>query len=83
MSPDSNTGSRRWLRLAEAAETLGVSHNTLRRWSDAGVLRCYRTSGGHRRYRRSDLERFLLDSGPTVDAAPILNTPRRSKTGHS
>ena len=45
-----------WLRLAEAAATLGVSHNTLRAWSDDGRVRCYRSPGGHRRYRRGDIE---------------------------
>ncbi len=48
-----------WLRLGEAASVLGVSLNTLRQWSDAGHVRCYRSPGGHRRYRRSDLDAFL------------------------
>ena len=43
-----------WLRLSEAADLLGVSLNTLRRWSDSGKLPCYRSPGGHRRYRRAD-----------------------------
>jgi excisionase family DNA binding protein len=47
------------MRLAEAAETLGISHNTLRRWSDVGCLTCYRSPGGHRRYRRADVEAAL------------------------
>jgi len=48
-----------WLRLGEAAAELGVSLNTLRRWSDAGRLTCYRSPGGHRRYRRSDVDSLL------------------------
>ena len=40
-----------WLRLSEAATALGVSLNTLRRWSDTGKLVCYRSPGGHRRYQ--------------------------------
>ncbi|MFA4964148.1 MAG: GAF domain-containing protein [Thermoleophilia bacterium] len=48
-----------WWRLGEAASTLGVSLSTLRRWSDSGKLRCYRSSGGHRRFRRSDVLAFL------------------------
>ncbi len=38
---------------------LGVSLNTLRRWSDTGTLVCYRSPGGHRRYRRGDVETLL------------------------
>jgi excisionase family DNA binding protein len=50
---------RDWLRLSEAATMLGVSPNTLRRWSDTGKLVCYRSPGGHRRYRRGDVEALL------------------------
>ena len=50
---------REWLRLGEAAASLGVSLNTLRRWSDSGRLVCYRSAGGHRRYRRLDVEALL------------------------
>ena len=48
-----------WLRLGDAAAELGVSLTTLRRWSDAGKLTCYRSPGGHRRYRRADIETLL------------------------
>jgi diguanylate cyclase (GGDEF)-like protein/excisionase family DNA binding protein len=48
-----------WLRLSEAAAELGVSLNTLRRWCDSGEVACYRSPGGHRRFRRSDLAAFL------------------------
>jgi diguanylate cyclase (GGDEF)-like protein/excisionase family DNA binding protein len=50
-----------WLRLGEAAAELGVSLNTLRRWSDCGKLTCYRSPGGHRRYRRADIQALLRD----------------------
>ena len=58
-----------WLRLGEAAAELGVSLNTLRRWSDAGKLTCYRSPGGHRRYRRADVEALLLVDAATPDTA--------------
>lgn len=34
----------------EAAEVLGVSRTTLARWADSGLLRVFRTEGGHRRF---------------------------------
>ena len=49
-----------WLRVADAAGVLGVSPNTLRRAGSFGGLRCHRSPGGHRRYRRADLEAFLV-----------------------
>ena len=52
-------GGKEWLRLGEAADALGVSLNTLRRWTDSGRLTCYRSPGGHRRYRRSHVEALL------------------------
>lgn len=54
----------RWLRAGAAAEILGVSERTVRRWADAGVLPCRRTPGGQRQFLRDDLYRFLT-SGVT------------------
>lgn len=36
--------------IRQAAETIGVSIDTLRRWEKADKIKSYRTSGGHRRY---------------------------------
>jgi excisionase family DNA binding protein len=44
-----------WLSLHEAAGILGVHPNTVRIWSDKGLLPVYRTRGGHRRYKRSEV----------------------------
>jgi diguanylate cyclase (GGDEF)-like protein/excisionase family DNA binding protein len=59
-----------WLRLGDAAAELGVSLNTLRRWSDAGKLTVYRSPGGHRRYRRADVEALLRTERPTEGRGP-------------
>jgi hypothetical protein len=48
-----------WLALGEASRLLGVAPGTLRRWSDTGQLAAFTTPGGHRRYRRSVLERMV------------------------
>jgi len=42
-----------------AARELGVSLSTVRRWSDLGYLRSYRTPGGQRRFSREQIESFL------------------------
>ena len=48
------------LTVSEAAEFLHVHTNTLRRWSDDGLLTSYRISSrGDRRFFRDDLLRFL------------------------
>lgn len=45
-----------WLNLSEAAEALGVHPATVRAWADRGDLPSQRTPGGHRRFRRSEVE---------------------------
>jgi len=53
-----------WLTLGQAARFLGVAQSTIRKWSDNGRVPAFYTPGGHRRYRRSDLDAFLERSGP-------------------
>ncbi len=53
------TASVDWLSIREASRLLGVHIGTLREWADAGTLPSYRTPGGHRRFSRIGLERFL------------------------
>lgn len=47
------------LTIKETAEMLKVSLSTLRRWDSEGVLTPVRTSGRHRRYKMSDIKKFL------------------------
>jgi len=58
-----------WLTLGQAAKYLGVAQSTMRKWSDVGRVSAFYTPGGHRRYRRSDLDGFLDRSGPA--SAPV------------
>lgn len=46
--------------LSGAAAIAGVSVSTLRRWADEGRVPSFRTAGGHRRFRVSDVRRALL-----------------------
>lgn len=45
-----------WLNLSEAAEILGVHPSTVRLWADKGEIPAHRTAGGHRRFRRVEIE---------------------------
>jgi len=51
--------SRLGLSTSEAARHLGVSLSTVRRWSDSGYLRGYRTPGGQRRFPVDELDEFV------------------------
>jgi excisionase family DNA binding protein len=57
-------GEPEWLTLGQAAKFLGVAQSTIRKWSDQGRVPAFYTPGGHRRYRRRDLELFVDRSGP-------------------
>jgi len=63
-----------WLTLGQAAKYLGVAQSTIRKWSDQGRVPAFYTPGGHRRYRRSDLDNFLNRSGPggSMQQGPLV-----------
>ena len=61
-----------WLTLGQAARYLGVAQSTIRKWSDSGRVRVYKTPGRHRRYRRDDLDTFLERSGPEARRGPVV-----------
>lgn len=44
---------------AEVASLFRVDPKTVTRWAKNGKLTCIRTLGGHRRYRESEVRRFL------------------------
>ena len=62
---DSDDGARRWSRgdlltVSEAAGFLGVCPNTVRIWSNKGLIPTYRVGRrSDRRFRLQDLEPFL------------------------
>lgn len=46
-----------YLTSSDVAAILGASTRSVDRWADAGLLRCdHRTPGGHRRFRRADVD---------------------------
>ena len=65
------------LDIREAAEFLGVSETSLRRWTNSGLLQCLRIGRRReRRFRRTDLLAFLEQP---VAAQPSGNGQRGSK----
>jgi excisionase family DNA binding protein len=64
---------------SQAAGYLGVSLATIRRWTDAGHIGCYRTPGGQRRFAREQLDDFMSSmhrDGPAEreeHAAPVVH----------
>ena len=48
-----------YLKISAAATYLGISANTLRRYTDLAVVRAKRLPGGDRLYRREWLDEFV------------------------
>ena len=48
-----------WLSLSEVAELIGVHPSTIRSWANVGRLPAHRTDGGHRRFRRTDIDLWM------------------------
>jgi excisionase family DNA binding protein len=70
-----DSSSDEWLSLGEAARLLGVTPNTLRRWTDRGHLSSFTTPGGHRRFPRPAIEALL--------PSPRLRRPALCELGAS
>lgn len=55
------------LTASDVARLLNVHMNTVRRWSNQGVLKAYRIgSRGDRRFRQEDIDYFLSQENSTA-----------------
>ena len=71
----SSQSGEEWLSLREAAELLGMHPATVRVWADRSEIPSRRTSGGHRRFRRADIEaRLREETEPKQDPVALLLT---------
>jgi excisionase family DNA binding protein len=52
------------LTTSEVARKLNLHVNTIRRWSNQGILKAYRIGArGDRRFKKQDIEELILKSG--------------------
>src|SRR5471032_1967973 len=71
------------LSTRQVATLLGVGEATVKRWADAGEIGCFRTPGGHRKFRLRDVTTFvherhyqasgLLPGGVPAEASELGN----------
>ena len=57
------------LTVREVSRLLHIHPNTLRRWSNKGIIKAYRiTLRGDRRFKREDIARLLAEFNPSRDS---------------
>ncbi|HSL97624.1 MAG TPA: helix-turn-helix transcriptional regulator [Candidatus Deferrimicrobiaceae bacterium] len=67
------------MRIGEAAEMLGVSVETLRRWERGGRIEARRTAGGQRVVRLEAVQRLLAERRRSVADRPIRAQSARNR----
>ena len=61
---DKETSDGRMLKVGEVAYILFLHPNTVRKWSDKGILNSYRFGPrGDRRFRPEDIDEFIAQDG--------------------
>ncbi len=59
------------LTVREVSQLLHVHSNTLRRWSDQGIIKAYRIGPrGDRRFRAEDIALLLLEDNRSLELVP-------------
>ena len=67
------------LRIGEAAESLGVSTDTIRRWISEGRIEAERTQGGQRTITRAEVNRLLAERRRAGADRPIVAQSARNR----
>ena len=66
------------LTVREVANLLHVHSNTVRRWSDRGLIRAHRiTHRGDRRFKMEDIGRFLAEMNANRGNPQIVGSTQR------
>jgi len=66
-------------KMGQAAELLGVSVDTVRRWAEAGRLRTRRTDGGQRLVDGAALAKLSLELAEVPEASAIVGQSARNR----
>jgi molybdopterin-binding protein len=67
------------VRIGRAAEMLGVTVDTVRRWADTGRVRTVRSSGGQRLVPIDEVTRLIAERRRTATDRPIVAQSARNR----
>ncbi len=65
------------LTVFQASKYCNVSPKTIINWIEAGHIKAYKTVGGHRRIKKSDLEDFMRGQGIPIPDEEIISERKR------
>jgi excisionase family DNA binding protein len=68
--------------ISEASQLLGVSEATLRQWTDEGSIKAFVTPGGHRRYSKDALGKFLTSRENLMGVKELVGELARTASAH-
>ncbi len=60
------------VNISEASHILGVSEAALRQWTDESKIKAFITPGGHRRYSRAALKKFMSSHQRTLGIKDLV-----------
>jgi molybdopterin-binding protein len=67
------------VRIGEAAEMLGVSVDSVRRWQRDGKIKAGRSAGGQRTVPLTEVQRLLSERRRTTSDRPIVGQSARNR----
>src|ERR1051325_3196339 len=67
------------IRIGRAADMLGVTVDTVRRWADSGRLRTVRSSGGQRLVPIDEVTRLIAERRQATTDRPIVAQSARNR----
>jgi molybdopterin-binding protein len=73
------SGTQDHVRIGRAAEMLGVTVDTIRRWSEGGRLTVTRTEGGQRLVRIQEIARMIGERRQATTDRPIVAQSARNR----
>jgi methanogenic corrinoid protein MtbC1 len=63
----------------KAADILKVNESTIKRWADSGYLKCFKSPGGHRKFKIEDIRDLATDYNLDTEIISPLNVDTKLK----
>lgn len=64
----------------KAAHYFNVNESTVKRWADNGILKCFKTSGGHRKFKLEDLKKHAENNHFQTTNLLFVENEQKGKT---